>query len=93
MTHKAYLQADDRQKLSYYLFINKILYWLLSFNNNIALLRQNTEYGPLVYSNICAMHERNEIVQSYQQKQKNKYKNTEPWYIYIDGERNPALLL
>ena len=34
------------------------------------------------------MHERNEIVQSYQQKQRNKSRNTEPWYIYIDGERN-----
>ena len=83
MTHKAYLQVDGTQKLSYYLFIN----------NNIALLRKNTKYGPLIYSNIYAMHERNEIVQSYQQKQKNKYRNTEPWYIYNDGERNPAILL
>ena len=70
MTHKVYLQVDGRQILSYYLIINKILYWL-SFNKNIALLRKNTEYGLLIYPNIYAMHERNEIVQSYQQKQKN----------------------
>ena len=93
VTIKAYLQVDGRQKLSYYLFINKNLYWLLPFNNNTALLRKNTEYGPLIYSNIYAMHERNGIVESYQQKQKNKYRNTEPCYIYNDGERNPALLL
>ena len=57
--YKAYLQVDGRHRLSHYLFINKILYWLLSFNNNKAVLWRNTEYGQLLYSNIYAMHKRN----------------------------------
>ena len=42
----------------------------MSFNNNIALLRKNTKYGQLIYSDIYAMHERNEIVQSFNKNRK-----------------------